>query len=132
MRTYRGYRQYAANLDGEATGSTALVWVEVADQRQQLPMCLEMRNHSPAGFEWGYQGSGPAQLALALVVDACGPEYRSAALYQRFKERVVARLPRDAWTLTVEQVRDVVTQITSELDSASIPDVFPADDFEVE
>jgi len=28
----------------------------------------DIRNHSPAGFEWGYCGSGPAQLALALVV----------------------------------------------------------------
>ena len=28
---------------------------------------LDMRNHSPTGFEWGYGGSGPAQLALALA-----------------------------------------------------------------
>ena len=26
-------------------------------------------NHSPTGFEWGYGGSGPAQLALALLLD---------------------------------------------------------------
>ena len=25
--------------------------------------------HSPAGFEWGFQGSGPADLALAILVD---------------------------------------------------------------
>ena len=25
--------------------------------------------HSPDGFEWGYHGSGPADLALALLVD---------------------------------------------------------------
>jgi len=26
-------------------------------------------NHSPDGFEWGYGGSGPAQLALAIYQD---------------------------------------------------------------
>jgi hypothetical protein len=31
---------------------------------------LTLRNHSPTGFEWGYAGSGPAQLALALLLDA--------------------------------------------------------------
>lgn len=25
--------------------------------------------HSPTGFEWGYGGSGPADLALAILVD---------------------------------------------------------------
>ena len=29
----------------------------------------KIRNHSPDGFEWGYGGSGPAQLALALLLD---------------------------------------------------------------
>ena len=33
--------------------------------------CLNPRhdsgNHSPTGLEWGYSGSGPAQLALALA-----------------------------------------------------------------
>lgn len=27
---------------------------------------FDLRFHSPDGFEWGYGGSGPAQLALAL------------------------------------------------------------------
>ena len=30
---------------------------------------LELVNHSPSGFEWGYGGSGPAQLALAFLLD---------------------------------------------------------------
>src|SRR6059036_1653610 len=40
--------------------------------RRPVPLCLEIRNHSPTGFQWGYAGSGPAQLALALLVDALG------------------------------------------------------------
>ncbi|GAF79707.1 unnamed protein product, partial [marine sediment metagenome] len=35
----------------------------------ELPPRLDLRNHSPMGFECGYLGSGPAQLALALLAD---------------------------------------------------------------
>lgn len=37
---------------------------------EPLPPRLDLFNHSPAGFEWGYGGSGPAQLALAILADA--------------------------------------------------------------
>ncbi len=30
---------------------------------------LDLANHSPDGFSWGYGGSGPAQLALAILAD---------------------------------------------------------------
>ena len=33
----------------------------------------DIRNHSPSGFNWGYGGSGPAQLALAILADFLGP-----------------------------------------------------------
>jgi hypothetical protein len=29
--------------------------------------------HSPTGFEWGYEGSGPAELARCLLIDVLGP-----------------------------------------------------------
>jgi len=35
----------------------------------ELPMRLDLVNHSPSGFEWSYGGSGPAQLALTLLAD---------------------------------------------------------------
>jgi len=31
----------------------------------------KVRNHSPDGFAWGYGGSGPAQLALAICLKLC-------------------------------------------------------------
>lgn len=39
-----------------------------------LPLRLDLWNHSPTGFEFGYGGSGPAQLALAILSDCCGDE----------------------------------------------------------
>jgi hypothetical protein len=37
------------------------------------------RKHSPAGFEWGYLGSGPAELARCLIIDHLGDRAWCAA-----------------------------------------------------
>jgi hypothetical protein len=50
-------------------------------------------NHSPTGFAWGYGGSGPAQLALAILL-ACCPKDVAIRNYQRFKREVIAGLPK--------------------------------------
>ena len=34
-----------------------------------LAASLKIVNHSPTGFCWGYAGSGPAQLSLAILLD---------------------------------------------------------------
>lgn len=60
---------------------------------------LDLRNHSPTGFEWGYHGSGPAQLALALCADATGDDRLALSIYQQFKRQIIAGLPRDSWDL---------------------------------
>jgi hypothetical protein len=77
--------------------------VVVTADGQPLDYRLDLRNHSPTGFEWGYAGSGPAQLALALCAAVMHRE-RALECYQQFKFNVVGRLPKDGWTLTREQV----------------------------
>ena len=69
---------------------------------------LDLWNHSPTGFEWGYGGSGPAQLALALLADHLGDDEEAVELHQEFKRAVIAELPRRGWTLTSEQIRRAV------------------------
>lgn len=46
--------------------------------------------HSPDGFQWGYAGSGPSDLALAILWDHFGTE-PSSACYLDFKLDHVAR-----------------------------------------
>lgn len=62
-------------------------------------------NHSPDGFEWGYHGSGPAQLALALVLDATGSPHLARHVYQAFKRRTVAAWG-DSWSITAGEVQE--------------------------
>lgn len=51
----------------------------------------EYRNHSPDGFAWGYSGSGPAQLALAIKLKLTGEAFG----YQDFKFKFISTLPVD-------------------------------------
>lgn len=53
-----------------------------------------IRNHSPDGFEYGYGGSGPAQLALAICLFAFGNAFKAQAVYQDFKQLYVAAWPQ--------------------------------------
>ena len=66
-----------------------------------------LRNHSPDGFEWGYAGSGPAQLALAIVLDVY-PEEIAQRFYQDFKEAFIARADKAGFTIQEEDVRQFI------------------------
>ena len=60
--------------------------------------------HSPDGFEYGYGGSGPADLARSILIDVFGlhsaPD-RLPISYQAFKWRFVATADRDASSLEI-------------------------------
>lgn len=76
---------------------------------------FDIINHSHTGFCWGYYGSGPAQLALAILCDYLKDDERATLLYQRFKDRVIARLPRDEnFVLSDELIENQITAITLE------------------
>jgi hypothetical protein len=51
-------------------------------------------NHSPDGFSWGYAGSGPAQLALAILLELTGDKEFALEHHQDFKFAWVAKLPQ--------------------------------------
>jgi hypothetical protein len=71
---------------------------------QPLDERYDLHNHSPDGFNWGYGGSGPAQLALAMLApvstDKCALHF-----YQRFKFDVITGFDHDTFEIRVEDVR---------------------------
>lgn len=76
----------------------------------------DLVNHSPTGFCWGYGGSGPSQLALAILVDHFGlgaaGEKRALRLYHDFKWACVSKLPQgDDFELREDQVDEFVRAI---------------------
>lgn len=90
MKTYEGKRSYGQ--------CSVTVNGRVLDPR--LDLCF----HSPDGFEWGYCGSGPAQLALAILADHLSDDRQALDMYHRFKWAMIAGLPRRHWTLTSQDI----------------------------
>lgn len=75
----------------------ASVFVEEAEARAIERPLPHVVKHSPTGLEWGYAGSGPADLALSILSHATGcPKGVAPVLYQEFKAQVVAALPQDS------------------------------------
>jgi hypothetical protein len=128
MKTYHGMRL-----------ERCIVVVRDGRRRYPLDPKNDIHNHSP-DFEWGYCGSGPAQLALALVADACqhvcpdcngdsavimdGPcpecggkgvvvdeQAIQPAVYQEVTRVLVAGIGESDWILSEDEIRRLVAQI---------------------
>ena len=96
-------KQYARRREGYAVSVTV-------DGRRLNPR-LDLWNHSPTGFEWGYCGSGPAQLALAILADHLRDDEQALNFYQRFKWAVIAELPGRGWTLSSDDIDQAIAAI---------------------
>lgn len=91
---YRGTR---SPLDHECPVVTRNAQILRPHDSQQL------FNHSPDGFNWGYGGSGPAQLALALLLDSTGDPGVALTQHQNFKRCFVADWG-DEWEITQNEI----------------------------
>jgi Family of unknown function (DUF6166) len=110
LKTYRGYR-----LPGEeGTAGPGLVTVRQEGQPPRpLDPRFDLRRHAD-GLNWGFGGSGPAQLALALAADVTGDDDLARRVHQKLKARLVAGLPGDGWSLTEQQLRQAILGIRAE------------------
>jgi len=59
-------------------------------------------NHSPDGFNWSYGGSGPAKLALAILLAAGLKKDEAVTLHQAFKWAVIAPLPSGDFAIDID------------------------------
>jgi hypothetical protein len=68
-------------------------------------------NHSPTGFAWGYAGSGPAQLALAILADYFGCAHAARALHQLFKFAAISGIQEKHWSMTGRDIAHVFEKL---------------------
>jgi len=85
MKVYEGGR----SLDGS---------IVTVDGKPLAPR-YDLKRLSKTGFEWTFEGAGPAQLALALLADHLGDDREALARYEGFMREVVAHLD-NAWRLS--------------------------------
>jgi hypothetical protein len=114
-----------------------LVTVTRSGRTKPLDPCYDLRNNSPSGFAWGYNGNGPAQLALAMLTDYFGAnpggKALAEALYEPFKCSVIVALP-ECWKMNFEEVGialcrtltekpDLLDRVISSLESAVLDEI---------
>ena len=99
MKIYKGVRT--------APGKTS-VWVERGRLSYPLPHHVL---HSPDGFEWGYDGSGPTELARCILLDLTDDETRTNRIYKKFRQMMVATIRVDAWHYTEKELREALSTL---------------------
>ena len=65
--------------------------------------------HSPTGFEWGYGGSGPADLALNILLHYTD-EDTAMRLHQSFKWDFITGIPEEGATIRGDEIRSWLKQ----------------------
>jgi hypothetical protein len=115
-RYYLGFREPIWTLDdlddGAATrGDCRVFAMSQGGHWTPLYMRKAKHYHSPTGFNWGYAGSGPAELARHLLVHATNrPKLMDRPdLYQQFKFEHIANLGR-LWMLEGDMIRRWVAE----------------------
>lgn len=109
MKGYQGTRGAAGCVvmvhEHEDGGETMIT--------RRLAPRLDLYRHREA-FEWGYNGKGPAQLALALLADATGDDDLALRLHLAFRERVVQNINANPWIITQAGILDAVDHMLDE------------------
>ena len=98
-KTYHGTR---ANVGCAVRVNQSRGMEDLADY--PLPERQDLISHSPDGLAWGYPGSGPAQLAMALLADLTGNGEYAVRHHQKLKRDVIARILGDRWTIHGEDL----------------------------
>jgi hypothetical protein len=97
MKLYRGRRT--------ARGCEVTVNGEPLDPR------LDLRTFSDQGFEWGYDGSAPRQLALAILADHFSDVRTALDHHERFRLNWVIGMRDDEWSLTGADIDRALSEV---------------------
>ena len=63
-----------------------------------LDLRLDIKEHSPMGFEWGYNGSGAKQLALSMLTKLTSDEL-TIKYYDEFCKIFIETIYKDEWEI---------------------------------
>ena len=113
------YRKWKASLESEKESNIFLagdygddVVMERLNNRAATNVPSVRVLHSPTGFEWGYGGSGPADLALNILLKYGVPMQLAEVLHQDFKWAHIANVPAEGGRLEGSTIRQWISEHT--------------------
>jgi hypothetical protein len=78
------------------------------------------------GSNGGYGGSGPAQLALAILAEHLGDDHAALNLYQAFKWACIAQILGANWSLSGEEIDNYLARLSEQQEATQpLADPFP-------
>ena len=101
------------------TGCRDADGVRVTVNGKALDPRLDLQTLSSSGFEWGYDGGGPAQLALAILADHLGDGAAALSQYKTLRSGVIAAIRDDEWSLdsaTIDRALNGIIEVAMTLD----------------
>lgn len=96
---------------GSKTGknpSCVIVRIKEKDKIVSEQILKHVVRHSPTGFEWGYGGSGPADLALSILSDFA---HRTNLVNKQFVERYYQSFKWDFVAIAHDKLRIISNDI---------------------
>lgn len=98
MKSFPDKIYFIGKMENHNPASDTEIAIKVGDciielDRDQLSESLKLADKSPAGFSYGFNGSGPAQTALAICRIIYGPLI-AMQVFQKFKTKFIAGLPQ--------------------------------------
>lgn len=75
-----------------------------------LNLRLDIISYAPGGFDWGYDGMGSAQLALAILAQELDTG-AAITFHEAFQRQVINRLNHDEWMLDSSQIESHIAEI---------------------
>ncbi len=116
------YKKYFGRPERTPRGGFVVEVVTGSKRMRPLNPRNDLWDHSPDGFAWGYGGSGPAQLALALAADVLGDDQRAVRIHQELKRELVARWDMDSpWATDESWIRQLIESLERELEREPEP-----------
>lgn len=100
--------QRAVCFERESDPPRARVLLRSENRLTHAPLPRTLVYHSPTGFEFGYGGSGPADLALNILALVVSPK-EAMHLHQQFKWDFIARA-KAGDVLPLSNVRDWIAR----------------------
>jgi len=89
-------------------GDRTIDGVEAKVDGAPLPQRTDVAQYSENGFEWGYEGESPLQLAFALLMDHLGNAEAAKTASNAFMKAVVANFGNE-WEMTSEDIAQALT-----------------------